>query len=226
MRLRAVLFDYGGTLDGAGSHWLDRFLDLYREAGVPLSFEQFRGAFDHATRCGYADPDAAQFSLQALIEFHVARQMDRLGIADGVLAARVVTAFVHESRQALDESRAVLERLHRRVVLGVVSNFYGNVDRVLDEAHMTPLFSAIIDSNRVGLSKPAPEIFALAVQRIGCAPSEALYVGDSFEKDVLGARAAGLRTAWLIGEHERPCPSPALVDAQLRRLADIEALLE
>lgn len=226
MRVRAVLFDYGGTLDGPGSHWLDRFLQVYRDAGQSLTFEQFRGAFDHATRCGYAEPAAAQFGLQALIEFHVAHQMERLRIVDGALAARVVATFVDASRQALRESRIVLERLRPRVALGVISNFYGNVDRILEEAGMAALFSAIIDSNRVGVSKPAPEIFALAVQRIGCAPSEALYVGDSFEKDVLGARAAGLRTAWLMGEHTRPCPSPALVDAQLRCLADIEALLE
>src|SRR4051812_20588429 len=55
MRPRAILFDYGGTLDGPASHWLPRFLQLYRRAGVELRFERFRAAFDHATRCGYAD---------------------------------------------------------------------------------------------------------------------------------------------------------------------------
>src|SRR5207253_8190587 len=66
MRPRAILFDYGGTLDGPASHWLPRFLQLYRDAGVALTFERFRGAFDHATRCGYGDPIVATFDLQAL----------------------------------------------------------------------------------------------------------------------------------------------------------------
>ena len=55
MKVRAVCFDYGGTLDGPGSHWLPRFHQLYRDAGLALPFDRFRAAFDHATRCGYAE---------------------------------------------------------------------------------------------------------------------------------------------------------------------------
>ena len=40
--IRALTFDYGGTLDGEASHWLDRFIDLYREAGVVLPFENIK----------------------------------------------------------------------------------------------------------------------------------------------------------------------------------------
>jgi putative hydrolase of the HAD superfamily len=226
MRLRAILLDYGGTLDGPGSHWLDRFLHLYRTAGVRLSFERFRAAFDHATRCAYADPAVAGMDLQPLIAFHVARQMEQLGAGAPALAARVVAEFVSASRAELAESRAVLDRLRHRVRLGVVSNFYGNVGRLLEEAGIASLLATIIDSSRVGVSKPDPQIFALALQVLACQPSETLYVGDSFDKDMVGARAAGLRTAWLLGAVERTCPAPELVDVRLRRLNDLEALVE
>ncbi|MFQ5666226.1 MAG: HAD family hydrolase [Candidatus Binatia bacterium] len=226
MRVQAVCFDYGGTLDGEGSHWLVRFLHCYEDAGVRLPFERFRDAFDYATHCGYADPRVSGLDLQALIEFHVARQMERLGVEDLRVAARVVTAFVHASRSALEDSRVVLERLHRRVALGVVSNFYGNVARVLRDAGVAPLLAAIVDSARVGVSKPNPAIFTLAVRRLGCEPGAALHVGDSFEKDIVGARAAGLRTAWLTGAGEGPCPAPELVDIRLSRLAELEAVVE
>jgi putative hydrolase of the HAD superfamily len=226
MKLRAVCFDYGGTLDGPGSHWLPRFFELYQQAGVGLPFERFRAAFDHATRCGYADSRVSTMGLEALIEFHVARQLEHLELRHAGLAERVVTAFVTASRTALAESRAVLERLRARVALGVISNFYGNVDRILDEAGIGPSLTAIIDSNRVGVSKPDPAIFALAMQRLGCQPAETLHVGDSFEKDVVAARAAGLRTAWLVGTVERPCAAPELVDVRLRCLADVESVIE
>lgn len=225
MRLRAVLFDYGGTLDGAGSHWLERFARLYQEAGLALPFDALRDAFDHATHCAYADPRVAELGLEALIEFHVARQMERLGIRDAAVAASVMAAFVRISRSGLDTSRAVLGRLRQRVALGVVSNFYGNVERILDEAGVAPLLATIIDSNRVGLSKPDPAIFALAVRRVGCEPSAAMYVGDSFDKDIIGARRAGLRTAWLVGTPERVCPMPELVDVRLRSLEDLETVV-
>jgi len=106
-----------------------------------------------------------------------------------------------------------------------VSNFYGNVRRVLEEAELAPLLATIVDSGAVGVRKPDPAIFALAVRRLGCEPAEVLYVGDSFEKDIVGAHAAGLRTGWLTGAVERPCGSPECVDVRLRRLADLEPLL-
>ncbi len=225
MLVRAVLFDFGGTLDGGGVHWLERFVQLYRDAGLALSFDRVRDAFDYATHCAYTDPAVADLRLQPLIEFHVARQLERLGLDDESVAARVIVAFVDGARARLAESRTVLERLRRRVALGVVSNFYGNVDCLLDEAGIAPLLTTIVDSTRVGVSKPDPEIFALAVRQLGCEPAAVLYVGDSFEKDVVAAHAAGLRTAWLVGENERPCPLPELVDVRLRRLADLDAVI-
>jgi len=225
MRLRAICFDYGGTLDGPGSHWLDRFLRLYAEAGLPEPVERIRDAFGYATRCGYADTRVAAMDLQGLIEFHVARQLERLGVHDPALAEGVVERFVASSRAALTEARALLDRLRHRVALGVISNFYGNVDRLLAEAGIAPWLATIVDSTRVGVSKPDPAIFALALDQLGCAAAEVLYVGDSFEKDVVGAHAAGLRTAWLVGPGASPCPAPELVDVRLRALAEVEAVL-
>jgi HAD superfamily hydrolase (TIGR01509 family) len=225
MTLRAMCFDYGGTLDGPADHWLDRFLRLYEEAGVMLPFERIRDAFDHATRCAYADSRVAHMGLRALIDFHVARQLEHLGLGDGAVAAQISGAFVHASRTALADSRKILERLQRRVALGVVSNFYGNVGRILDEVGLAPVLTTVVDSNRVGVSKPDPAIFALAVRALGCRPDEVLYVGDSFEKDVIGAHAAGLRTAWLTGTTADTCRAPELVDVWLRRLADLEPLV-
>ena len=226
MKVRAVCFDYGGTLDGPGSHWLPRFHQLYRDAGLALPFERFRAAFDHATRCGYAEARVSTMNLQALIEFHVAHQLEHLDVRNAELAAQVVDTFVTDARAALAESRTVLDRLRHRVQLGVISNFYGNVDRILDEAGIGRWLTVVVDSNRVGVSKPDPAIFALAIRGLGCAPDETLYVGDSFEKDVVAARAAGLRSAWLVGSVEQPCPAPELVDVRLHRLADVEAVIE
>jgi len=226
MKVRAVCFDYGGTLDGPGSHWLPRFHRLYRNAGLALPFDRFRAAFDHATRCGYAAARVSTMDLRGLIEFHVARQLEHLDVRDAELATHVVDTFVMDARAALAESRDVLDRLRHRVQLGVISNFYGNVDRILDEAGIGRWLSVVVDSNRVGVSKPDPAIFALAIRSLGCAPDEALYVGDSFEKDIAAARAAGLRSAWLVGSVEPPCRAPELVDVRLHRLTDVEAVIE
>ncbi len=221
MEVRGICFDFGGTLDAPGIHWLERFAELYRAAGCDYSWATIRDAFDFATQSAYRDMAVADLELQPLIEFHVDRQLERLKLDDEQVRLRVITDFVNQARASLAASRQVLKRLRQRYTLGVISNFYGNVDRLLDEAGLSPMLSSIIDSNCVGVSKPDPAIFQMAVEQMGCAAHEVLYVGDSFDKDVRGARGAGLKTAWFTGERDLSCPDPSLVDLVLRRLDDL-----
>ncbi len=221
MGLRALLFDYGGTLDAPGVPWVERFLEIYAEEGFGDSEERIRAAFGHATRCAYADAAVAGFNLEETVAFQVAHQSQFLGKSDPKMEAVVAQRFIQLARTDLANSRTVLQQLHARFRLGVVSNFYGNVHILLTDAGIAPLLSVIIDSNRVGISKPDPAIFRLAVEKLGCTSDEAMYIGDSFEKDVAGAHAAGLRTAWLVGAVERECPEPDIVDLRLRSLAEL-----
>jgi putative hydrolase of the HAD superfamily len=225
MRLRALLFDYGGTLDAPGVPWVERFLEIYRQEGLNESEERIRASFGHATRCAYAEATIAGFGLEQTVAFHVDRQLEFLDHRDVRVAAAVAARFVRAARDDLAASRAVLERLNPRFTLGVVSNFYGNVHRLLAEADIAPLLSTIIDSTRVGVSKPDPAIFRIALEKVDCSPNEAMYVGDSFDKDVAGARAAGLHTAWLVGAHHPECPDAALVDLRLHNLTELVDLL-
>lgn len=225
MRLRAVYFDFGGTLDAPGIHWLERFAALYAQAGCHLSWEQIRAAFDHATRCAYQEPQVRTMTLEPLIQFHVGKQFVYLGLRDHALAERLQGDFVAAARASLVDSRAALSRLGRCYDLGVISNFYGNVGHLLEEAGILPFLSVVIDSTLVGLRKPDPAIFRLALEKLECAPEDALYVGDSFDKDIIGAHQAGLRTAWLSNRTEGECPDPSLVDFRIRSIAELESVL-
>jgi len=218
-----VLFDLGGTLDGPGRPWVDRFVTSYREAGVAVAAARLREACHAGTRAAYAEPSIAGYDLRATVAVHVRAQLAHLGLADPDGARRIVDLFVAGTRAALDESRAVLERLARRYALGVVSNYYGNADRVLTDAGMGDLLTVVVDSSVCGLSKPDPAIFALAVARLGVQAQRALFVGDSLAQDIVPARTAGLRTALVIGPGAPPETSPA--DACVRDLADVERLL-
>jgi HAD superfamily hydrolase (TIGR01549 family) len=221
VELDAILFDYGGTLDGAASHWLDRFTALYEGVGAPLPLERLKPAFYAADDAAYADPTVAGMSLVELMEFHVAVQHARLGLEDAALRRRLTDAFVEHSRAALAESRAILERLAGRYRLGVVSNFYGNVERILADAGFAPLLTVVADSNRVGAMKPDRRIFDHALAALGTTPARTLHVGDSHERDVRAAKALGMRTAWLV-----PAPADdAEADVVLTSLAELEPFL-
>ena len=78
------------------------------------------------------------------------------------------------------------------VVAGVISNSNGSVRSILEETGLAAHLRFIIDSSVVGVQKPDPRIFELGLREAGVAPAEAVYVGDLYSVDVLGARAAGL----------------------------------
>src|SRR6476661_4436200 len=92
--LRALLFDMGGTLDGDGLHWLDRFAQLYRGAGVDLPRERMRAAFDAAERRAAADEEIARASLEAMVTQHVTWQLEDLSLDRPEVHAAIVERFV------------------------------------------------------------------------------------------------------------------------------------
>ncbi|MFH0799417.1 MAG: HAD-IA family hydrolase [Pseudomonadota bacterium] len=87
--------------------------------------------------------------------------------------------------------------------LGVISNAEGQIKRLIQHARLEDFFGAVIDSGEVGFSKPDRRIFSHAMDIMQAKPSGSVYVGDLFEVDVMGARAAGL--------------TPILVDRDGRR---------
>ncbi|MFQ5818148.1 MAG: HAD family hydrolase [Terriglobia bacterium] len=92
------------------------------------------------------------------------------------------------------EARTTLAALRRRgLALGVVSNSSGNCRELLAGAGLADSFDVIVDSTRVGVEKPHPEIFRHALAQLGVQADEALMVGDFYSLDVVGAERAGLR---------------------------------
>jgi putative hydrolase of the HAD superfamily len=222
--VRAVLFDFGGTLDGDGIHWRSRFRASYARVGLPLSPAAFEHAFAEADSRIAAQPRFADEGLAALLAEQVRQQMDVLAIRDPAVASAVVADVLAQAQACLERSRQLLRRL-RQLRLGVVSNFTGALERVCREAGLLPYLDVLVDSARVGVCKPDPEIFRLAVRRLQLPAASCVMVGDSFERDVAPARAAGLRAVWLRGPAPRPCPDPAMPDAIVASLAELPPLL-
>ena len=101
-----------------------------------------------------------------------------------------------------ERTAEALERLRQAgLKLAVVSNSDGRVEQALDAAGLREYFDVVIDSALVGVEKPDPRIFHAALDALNVRPEETLYVGDLYEIDVLGARAAGME-AVLLGSPE------------------------
>ncbi len=217
--LKAVLFDAGNTL---------LFLDHDRMAaavgaalGVPLDPARLSGAADHASReaerARGVDRDRARVYLEALFTGAgvPAARMDEVRSClerlhgENHLWCRLATG----TREALDRLRSAGLRL------GVISNSDGRVEEALIAAGLRDCFDVVLDSALVGVEKPDPAIFRAALGALGIAPAEALYVGDLYEVDVIGARAVGMEAVLLVPDATGPGPD-------CRRISSLTALAD
>jgi len=187
-----VLFDFGGTLDADGIPWKDRVHHLFADAGVVVPRERFDRVF-HAADDALVGALPPTLSLADTVGRLVTAVADALGVADRAVADGVARRFLAAARERLSENAALLERLARRHRLGVVSNFYGNLERVCEDVGIRRLFGAVVDSARVGCEKPDPRIYRLTVERFELEPAETLYVDDA-EANIAAAALLGFKT--------------------------------
>jgi len=200
-RFDAVLLDAGNTLvfvdPGRTAEILrrhgaegdpDRFRGVERDARILLSRhveEGVSGTEDHFWRVyfatlyrGMALPEAAWPAATGdIMETHAREHL--------------WSHVAPETPEALDR---LLEAGYR---LGVVSNADGRVEALLDAVGLGSRFEIVVDSELVGVSKPDPGIFRIALERMGLEPARTLYVGDLYPVDVLGARGAGMEAVLL-----------------------------
>ena len=130
--------------------------------------------------------------------------LEGLGVADGSTVERVAEwrrtynpplgVWTAHDPQA-PESLALVRRSGARVA--AISNSNGSVASVLAAVGLGPYLDFVVDSGEVGIEKPDPRIFELALARADVAPAEAAYIGDFYSIDVKGATAAGLRAVLL-----------------------------
>jgi len=200
--LRAIFFDAGGTL-------------------VHVDYARVRAALQRSV--GRAPTvralEDAEYDGRAAVETAMAAEP---AMADG---ARWQIHF-HGALASLGYTRAELERAgpeiraeHRRgnlwtvvpagaagglaalrargLTVACISNSDGTVGALLERLGLGASLDFVVDSGLVGVEKPDPRIFALALERAGVAAAEAVHVGDLFSVDVIGARRAGIEPVLL-----------------------------
>jgi len=222
-RPAAVLFDFGGTLDAAAVTWKERIFRLCRAEGVAVTAEEFDPLFYRADDAlvGAVSPT---LSLDQTVHRLVTGVAALLRAHDERLTDRIATQFRDAAVGSVRDNMPMLGRLAARYRLGLVSNFYGNLDTVCEDLGLRALFSVIVDSTAVGCTKPDPRIFRHALAALGCEPGDALFVGDSLPRDMVGARRVGIEHVWLVGDvagRPEPCCAGDRVIRSLTELGDV-----
>ena len=148
-------------------------------------------------------------------------------LAKAELGELVDTFARHELGRLPDEHAAAIQRLSAMRPLSVLSNLWAPPARweaSLTRCGLRQNFVQMVYSCEGRHIKPHPAIFEWALNGLGLAPSEVLYVGDSYRCDVGGARAAGLDVVWLHGERPVPPTLPPGVYAAPDLVSWISAL--
>ncbi len=216
--VRALLLDFGGTLDADGVTWKERFRRLFAAEGASVGEDFDRAFYDADNALVGAIP--RDLSLTETVERLSSGVAERLG--QPAAAQDVARGFLEQARERLCRSASLLAGWHGRFRVGIVSNFYGNLEAVCREAGLWPHLDTAVDSAVVGAEKPDPRIFEAALSAVGVAPAEALFVGDSLPRDMAGARALGMPHVWIrAGEGSACCPE----DRVIANLAELDGWL-
>lgn len=215
--VRAVLFDFGGTLYDymtLASAEGESLVELARAAGVEADPSVILHCHRQALRRVFHTYLAQRFYLHRdLFRDAVLGMLEDLGASAAVPQLERYRA-VQWQRHARDFvlREGVLDTLQalraRGVHLGLVSNIdEDQLQHLLDVARIGPYFDSALSSERAGSCKPDPGIFAAALQRAHCRPEEALFVGDTIAQDIAGANRAGMRSVLLWHRDDRDPPT-------------------
>jgi putative hydrolase of the HAD superfamily len=229
-RYGAIIFDLFGTVvhfRGRPDPTVGWLRGALAETCPGLDFAAFRGALGAVSGEILAARGDECVEVPSRERFR--RALARAGGEEAMAEALSLAHMAYLADQTLlpDEHSAVLAALGARHRLGVVSNFdHGPTARAVLERHgVGRHFAVTLISADFGRRKPHPAIFAAALAQLECAPSQALYVGDTHAEDVVGALAAGMDVAWLTPP-DAPArdPRPTYRIATLAEVARVAAL--
>jgi HAD superfamily hydrolase (TIGR01509 family) len=232
--IKGVLIDYGGTIDTNGLHWGSVLWDAYQKHRVGVTKEAFSKAYSFGERSLALNPIIKpSHSFYDTLVLKIEQQFVFLKENGSDLPHHLIEAIAKECNEfamrTVKEAKTVLEELARHYPLILVSNFYGNINRVLEVFEIESLFQQIIESAVVKVRKPDPEIYRLGVEALNLKPEECVVIGDSFTKDIVPAKTIGCKAIWInvagwedtVVNHQGPWQA----DAEIRDFSEVPAII-
>ena len=227
--IRAIFLDAGYTLLFPK---LERLAQDLESAGFPARVEQFHQAeragkkkLDEVLWPQIRNGNIPRTTNHIFWEHYLSALMDQLGPpaeARKEIIDRVIGGF-RDTRtwsKVLPDTLPTLQKLKSAgYYLAVISNSDGTVEGEIQSAGLHQYLEFVIDSFVVGVEKPHPEIFEMALNRAGFKPQESIYVGDTHPIDIGGAELAGLRGILIYRVGAYP-------DAKCPRIASISQLID
>ncbi len=202
MTYRAVIFDLDGTLRESNPHFMDALHATLLDMGLEVDPFKWRlterWVHEYWAQSPEIIEDVKLYGQEQIWNRFLTRLMGKVGHPHA--NEEEVQAFGDHMREVFQPvseltpgAREVLTALqNRHLTLGVLSNRSKSFGDELEKLAIADFFDFTLAAGEVGVWKPRPEIFQAALTRAGVGPDEAIYIGDNYYADIVGAREADM----------------------------------
>lgn len=225
MPIKAILFDMFDTLMLIEKNHAFYYPSLKKahkflaKNNIAVKFEVFKDAYIKARDALYLK---ANLNLEEPhFNRRISKALESLGYVD--LESKIIEGATKEFCDGFKEyvridehAQSVIAKLHRKFKLGIVSNFAipECIDELLEEHNLKRFFNVVVVSGAVNKRKPSPEVFQKALKEIGVSVEDALFVGDTIEADIIGAKAVGMKSIFVMRRAQKKvedaCPNQTI----------------
>ena len=196
MRYKAILFDVDDTLLDFQTGNRNAVNQLMDELGYhdPDRYDQYEAI---NLKC-WRELEAGLLTQSQLKVARFVRFFDRYPVpGDARWAAERFVALLGQQSILLPHALETVAQIAQRLPVAIVTNGITSIQR--SRMALSPLkdyVTEVVISEEVGVSKPRPGIFTIALDRLGVKPREALMIGDGINSDIRGANNAGIDACW------------------------------
>ena len=200
--IKAVFFDFFNTLAYYQPPREQVYLDVCAEHGIYVEEKALAKSLPLAdtfwrdeNRHNLIDKRTEEGKLAFWTEY-VIRVVKEAGAAIGRDLAGKILARMKQTKWEFKAFHDIINTLQilkeRGLLLGLISNAGQDMQKTYKELGLQPYLDYYVTSHEVGYDKPQPEIFQAALQKANIKPAEAIYIGDQYELDIIGARGVGM----------------------------------
>jgi HAD superfamily hydrolase (TIGR01549 family) len=195
MKRQVIFFDLGQTLVNEWDfiNYFDvKFLEILNGFGARIDSRNYQAVRDNVIR----NRQISNGSVRELV-IEICKLICQAGY-DKIIAQRLEPQ-IREGRQKLfhvfDDAEETLTVLSKQFDLGIIANQTKDIVRLLDDSNISRFFKVKVISSEVGMAKPDPRIFHLAIHLAEArSPKDCIMVGDRLDTDILPANLLGMKT--------------------------------
>ena len=218
MMIKAVIFDFDGTLSNRQANAYYLFKDYFRPFFKDMDDNEYEAVLQDLL----TDDCNGTINTKFRIAPFIAKYGKYFTEADFDEFNKFYYDYMWKYTVLKPETIDVLEALKGDYKLAILSNGVSKSQHdKISNCKIDQYFDEIVVSGDIGINKPNKEIFDIMAERLNFKPEECVFVGDVFASDIIGAIRANMVPVWIVGDPERPSSYTGLRISNLSQLPEV-----